>query len=537
MLNLFDSLLMGYPIGTLLFWKVNNTNWGITNRYLFVGAIKEKGGNVTQLAPPLTQGELTFVLDGQQRLTSLYVGLLGTIQVKNQQNNLYVNLLFTHTSAGDDELTKDYLSFRNASGYSDTKFWFRVGNILQINNEGSLGELTNSMIDQVAAWIAPNEDQKNLIAKNLNILYQTVCVEENLSYYTEDNPDEERILEIFIRINSGGIQLSRSELLLSTLSLHWIGIDNKNPKTIVQELVDRLVNILSVQKTRIGTDFVMKACLVMTGMPVAYNISSFTQENCQTIGRNWKAIESALLKTAKLLKAMGITNKAISSANALLPIAYFFYKNPKVEVGQESNGLPDVFSDIRRWLVMALINGVLGGSSDSMLTGLRHVLSGVNDVSFPIASLDRFVSSRNVLTTFDPKGIDNIMSLKYGDNGCILALSLLYKEQWLGISNLSVDHLVAQHNISVHFGRDYAKKEGQSIANLTLVNANDNGSKGNISLKNWLCDKDANYLEKHLIPTNKELWEIDKYSEFIAERAKLMRKKLLSVLVNPQKTS
>ncbi len=78
--NLFDSLLRGYPIGSFLFWNVKANKIKEYNFYNFVRDYHPKQINSSKLTPSGSKGFIA-ILDGQQRLTSLYIGLYGSYNI------------------------------------------------------------------------------------------------------------------------------------------------------------------------------------------------------------------------------------------------------------------------------------------------------------------------------------------------------------------------------------------------------------------------------------------------------------------------
>src|SRR4051812_15706454 len=76
-IRLFDSLLRGYPIGSFLFWRVQPEASREYQFYEFIRDFHERDASHNPKATLSGPGEITAILDGQQRLTSLYIGLLG----------------------------------------------------------------------------------------------------------------------------------------------------------------------------------------------------------------------------------------------------------------------------------------------------------------------------------------------------------------------------------------------------------------------------------------------------------------------------
>lgn len=141
-LNFFDSLMRGYPFGTLLFWRIEPEHVDDYRFYAFMTDYHERDLCRCEFAknPPL-QG-FTAVLDGQQRLTALNIGFEGTYCTKRrygrwdndaafETRRLYLNLL----SEPDEEKNVDYeFAFKPDAGgmFFDTadgrlKWWLRIG--------------------------------------------------------------------------------------------------------------------------------------------------------------------------------------------------------------------------------------------------------------------------------------------------------------------------------------------------------------------------------------------------------------------------
>jgi uncharacterized protein with ParB-like and HNH nuclease domain len=79
---LFDSLTQDYPIGSFLFWRVDKGNVGSYQFYEFIKNYHEAKNTHNPKAAPNQHESLTAILDGQQRLTALYIGLKGSYAAK-----------------------------------------------------------------------------------------------------------------------------------------------------------------------------------------------------------------------------------------------------------------------------------------------------------------------------------------------------------------------------------------------------------------------------------------------------------------------
>src|ERR1700756_5591710 len=134
--RLFDSLMQGYPFGTFLFWKVEPATSGKFKFYDFVLNYHQRDAAHCPELPPLHNQAVTAVLDGQQRLTALNIGLRGSMAVKQPNkwwNNpkafpvkrLYMDLL--HAREPDEEGAMyrfEFLTDERAAIHEEGAYWF-----------------------------------------------------------------------------------------------------------------------------------------------------------------------------------------------------------------------------------------------------------------------------------------------------------------------------------------------------------------------------------------------------------------------------
>ncbi|MBC8262506.1 MAG: DUF262 domain-containing protein, partial [Anaerolineales bacterium] len=254
-----DSLMRGYPIGTLLFW---NTKQRVqyreftadhTDNLRYTFHIKEEGKRGT------------MVLDGQQRLQLLYLSLHGSLH--GQQ--LHFNVL-TGNDTEDASEAKYHFGFlsdkkaveRNAQ-HKGHQLWVPLTEIYQVMNIPQRVHLVEEYHAQ-AGLDRPSEASHRLI-QNVEVAYSKLKAEQILSHYTIDpNYGEDlsptpinEILEIFVRINSGGQVLSKSDLMFSLLQLGW-----EDAADSIDDLLDELNDIGSFDFDK---DFVLRCALVCCG--------------------------------------------------------------------------------------------------------------------------------------------------------------------------------------------------------------------------------------------------------------------------------
>lgn len=533
--TLFDSLMRRYPISSFLFWQVPPQARDDVEAYEFLHTVRESR-NRAQLARVHGAHDLTFVLDGQQRLTSLLVGLQGNYIERKAKSGkgartqvskkLYLNLL--HDGRNPDAEGDTYYDFEFFD-YAPTllrgnSYWFEVGRILNVRTGSDLDELVDRQIKAIRDVRPLPSQEAGVVRHNLTRLYEAVRVDEVISYHTETDPDHERILEIFVRANSGGTELSKSDLLLSTLTLHW-GAENAREE--INGFVEELNNQLT-RKNRLNKDFVMKSCLVLLNLPVAYRVSSFTKDTCARIKDRWGDIRQAVRRAVDAANAFGIDEKTLTSANALIPVAFYLYQHPSLTLRGEAAAEVTNAARVRVWLLSALLNRVLSSSSDSTLTKLREALQihYRPNGDFPIAALDEAVRAAGRIAASSQDAVENVLRTAYGDSTCFLALSLLYDDRNWGTIDFSVDHLFAQDAFKGAAVPAHIKELRDDFGNLALVIGSENFGKKERPLHEWLATRSPEYLKRHFIPADPSLWHLGRFEDFLIERRKLLRARL-----------
>src|SRR4051812_4018435 len=138
--RLFDSLMQGYPFGTFLFWKVEGVNSGNYKFYAFVRNYHERDNPHCPQLPVFHDKELTAVLDGQQRLTALNIGLSGSMAWRlpykwktspdaYPERHLHLDLLADRPGGdeGGEKYRFEFLTEERANGAGPDECWFKVG--------------------------------------------------------------------------------------------------------------------------------------------------------------------------------------------------------------------------------------------------------------------------------------------------------------------------------------------------------------------------------------------------------------------------
>jgi len=541
--------MKGYPISSFLFWQIEHNNrdkWGV---YKFIENVRRKFTH-NELANLDGVREPILVIDGQQRLTSFLVGLKGTYTVKLKyrrkndpeawpKKRLYLNLLKDPSVEENDDLVSPSFGFHffsNQPENSEDEYWFKVGKILDFETEAQFLSFKQDAKDELASDLS--KEQRLLFEYNLGLLYSSVWRNEVINYYLETKQEYDRALDIFVRANERGEPLTTSDLLLSIMTSKWQQV---NAKDEVNAFVDYL-NYSLTHTNNFVKDFIMKNCLVLADLPVAYKVQNYTGKNLAVMESNWPKVKDAVERCVKCVNSFGIDENNLTAKNALIPIIYYFYLNPGLTLMTGKTDDVRNATVIRRWLLASLLNNVFGGSSDSILTSLRAILKEAGSVSdFPINQINRKVSEGGRRGEFDDVTVNNLLHTKYGGKEAFLALSILYDDNNWGDKQVQQDHIFPESMFSyqdmVANGQEalWYKYSGlhNRIGNLELLTQQENLEKLNKPFDGWIRSRDASFKKRHLIPDNPELWKFENFEHFVVARETLIKERLVQLFGPP----
>jgi uncharacterized protein with ParB-like and HNH nuclease domain len=543
---LFDSLLKGYPISTFLFWDIQPDRRNDWEVYKFIENFRY--GNTHNELAEADGREVVLVLDGQQRLTSLLIGLRGSYTVRPKfarRNNagawsrqrLYIDLLkdpnLENESEDDQGLGVTYglKFFENEPTNSAGHLWMKLGRILDCSSDDIFDRMKESIIESMPD--DATRAHERIATRNLERIYRVIWKDGVVAYYTEKDQSYDRVLDIFIRANDGGTKLSKSDLLLSMITSKWT---EYNAKDEVYNLVNNLNDHLE-RSNNIDKDLIMKSCLVLSDLKHQYEVSNFTNDNLKLIEKNWGQIKKNLESTMRLVNRFGVDKDTLTSANALLPIAYYLYK---INQGSLDGSTPFEAANAKRiqnWLLGSLLNGVFSGTSDRTIGLSRSILQNSLKTGrdFPYRALIQGLATRGRVTSFDDNNIENILEIQYGKKTCFLALSLLYDGHSWGSAQHHIDHIIPRSlasrnelmSMNIPESRIQLILESvNKIGNLQILLGRENLEKYNTPFAQWIQTRDKEFLECHLIPSDPTLWHVSALPEFVEVREKLIRQRL-----------
>lgn len=426
-IKLVDSLMRGYPVGSFLLWDVKPETAQSYTFYEFVTNYHERDNPYAGKATVPSGNGTTAVLDGQQRLTSLNIALYGSFAEKKKYawwnsadafpvKRLYLNLV---DEPDDEELgTKYDLRFLTdweaspADGEADK--WFRVGAVLDLANAGPA-----IMRELEQRGIAGSADA----FQRLYDLYEAVRVLKPMNYFLVSDQDADKVLEIFVRVNSGGTTLSYSDLLLSMATNQWQELDAREE---VRSLVSE-INSNAGRQFSFSKDVVLKTALTIADVDVRFKVTNFTQGNMAKVEAAWPQIKGALLRAATLLQQFGYNERNLTANSVIVPVAHYLHLRRAGDSYLDSTADAADRLALQRWVTRSLVKrGIWGSGLDTLLTRIRDALRTNSTSGFPVAAVEEAMAAVGKSLAFDSAEIDELLNLKYAGQRTFSVLSVLY---------------------------------------------------------------------------------------------------------------
>lgn len=562
--ELFDSLMRGYPISSMLFWEVRDESKTAWKFYRFLKFYREKHNTHNELVDTKQHKDFKAILDGQQRLTSLYIALFGHYdegirktkwQSENDDRWFYISSLYFNLTQSkepenpnveyeflwlDKKETKEqdiYIEkYENKDRQKQEQKWFKCSAIYSI---GDINEIIN--FSQKNNF---TDDERKRLCDFHTLIFNTKD-ESKINFYLETEQKPDKAVNIFIRVNSNGEPLDYSDILFSIAIANWEKLD---ARTEINNLVDRINQDFSISK-----DLILKGFLYLFHNSVKFQINSFDKNFIKFIETKWESIRDCFVETFKLLKSFGLEAKTLSSNNAVLPILYFVYHKNLTDKIVNSVSQKDNRDLVKKWLLRALILRPFGGSGDTVLTNMRKAF--VKDFKqgdemyidenidiFPLEKIEKEAKYNQII---DDEFLENeIIWRRKNSAEAFAILSFLYPNLDYKNNNFHKDHLHAENLYKEYKKNGEAKHKKDanynywafevydSLPNLQMLDANENKSKQDKSLEQWVqenCKNDREgFLNKHLIP-DIDL-SLENFDDFYEARKALLIKKLKEIL-------
>ena len=377
--DLFDSMYRGYPIGTLLFWET-----GTDTSTRQVG-----GGEHERVAKQL-------IVDGQQRLTSLFAVLTGQRVLTKSFENRQIQIAFRPSD--------ETFYVADAAIRKDPEFIADITELWKDRYRATVRSFLAKLADNRGQTMPEDEEEElesriDRVRDLRDFRFQVIQLNANA--------DEEQVADIFVRINSEGVQLNQADFILTLMSVHW----EKGRRELEQfsrDAVDPSVQGPSPKNSFIDPkpDQLLRASVGLAfrraRLQHVYSILRGKDLNTGEVTPARREKQFELLRSAqdqvldlanwheflKCLTLAGFRGRRMITSDTALIYCYVIWLIGRCDFGLSVSKLQTV---VARWFFMAHTTGRYTGSSETALDADLGRINSLdpNDGEAFCAELDR----------------------------------------------------------------------------------------------------------------------------------------------------
>ncbi|MGL2495473.1 nuclease, EndA/NucM family protein [Helicobacter pylori] len=383
-------------------------------------------------------------------------------------------------------------------------WWFKVGDILELK----------SVVNYTREHDLGNKE--SALLETLNKAFHD---KQLISFFEETEKNLNKVLNIFIRVNSGGVKLSYSDLLMSILTASF--------SSDIREKMNELVDALKDQDfSNMGQDQVLKTCLLLVGSNTEFKLKNFNKPNIKKIEDNWEKITESIYNAAKLLENFGYASY-LGSAYILSSLAYFYFLNSKMNESDKEQAL--------KFVRNAQITSYFTPSTD---TKLNNIANSMKDAQTFESFNHNLAKHQTWPLKITNDAIEEMMC--YSSHARVFPiLQILYPNLNYKTNTFHIDHIYPKSKFKKEnkkLNKDFYEC-GNHLYNLQLLEGAENIAKRDKDPEVWLKEeykdnqqaieeyKKRNYID----PTLKLEWENIK--EFREKREEAIIKTLKEVLL------
>ncbi len=467
--DFFDSLYRQYPTGELLVWKTDDRAHSRDLSAQNIGA--------SYHAPQL-------LLDGQQRLTSLYAVMTGQL-VEVRDRSRRIDIVFNVFSERFDVATAIH---RRQRGWISLTRLFTVDPV--------------DLLDEVGIEVGSPESREALRCmyrlRGIREYRYRVIVLEEIAY--------DEVADIFVRINSGGTRLNNADLSLAQISSRWRGVSKElddfqqKAKGMGWELDDSiLLRVLSAIATNQAT---------LSQFFKAGRDEQLTETKLQEA---WQRAKPAMTHAIQFIKQNCMIDRPdmLPTNYILVPLAVFFDRYHQVTQQQERA--------LQRWLYMALLWSRYSTSSETNLDQDIKALGEEDPVGRMIQNIESKVGPGRRITERELQ--DELSNSPFMVMAYVLARRNSAKD-WFHAINIGEGQDLEYHHIFPKaLLRDrFSGRVVNQVANLVFLSQRANARISASAPASYLPQIESVRLQTQYVPDNVALWGLDCYEDFVRER-------------------
>ncbi|RVZ10152.1 DUF262 domain-containing protein [Helicobacter pylori] len=392
---------------------------------------------------------------------------------------MYLNL--KHQPNMDNPEDNYQFEFHAKKPENDKKhWWFKVGDILELK----------SVVNYTREHKLSDEESELL--ETLNKAFHD---KQLISFFEETEKNLNKVLNIFIRVNSGGVKLSYSDLLMSILTASF--------SSDIREKMNELVDTLKDKGfPNVGKDQVLKTCLLLVGSNTEFKLKNFNKPNIKKIEDNWEKITDSIYNATELLETFGYAGY-LGSAYILSSLAYFYFLNSKMNENDKEQAL--------KFVRNAQITSYFSNSTDTKLSVIAHSIKEARTFEAFNSNLAKHQTCPLKITN------DAIEDMMCSSSHALVfpILQILYPNLNYKTNTFHIDHIYPKSKFKKNkkLNQDFYEC-GNYLFNLQLLEGQENSTKKDKDPEVWLKEecKDEQAIEEYkkrnyIDPTLKLEWE------------------------------
>lgn len=396
MIKLFDSLMRNYPIQTFLFWRtkehikarnfMRQIEWDCELSKYYNEQVSQK------------DHEKVFVLDGQQRLQTLYGIFYGSIDGPDGTTPYEAFLNITNGAEPDEDGLLYKLEFNPIHAGLP---YYRLSDLVGVHNQKNAEEISdqiNDSLDQDPRYSDEStdarRDRQKRVRRNLSQLTSLLREEKYFWVQTLDGVANEyqyrTIRDIFVRVNSGGTKLDAADLMFAVMKENW------EP---VEELVEQTVTLLNENHLLFDKNLILKCIVSAISGDAKVDVEKFSDDSnsdlLKSIETNWPHLENTFQALRDFivndLKLFG--DKVIRSYNSFVPLFDYLYNNPG----------PDAVSiqRMRGYFLKSQLFNWYRAQTDAVINSLQKYVGKKQSQGFPLDEIVDYFAGRSAVTLLE----------------------------------------------------------------------------------------------------------------------------------------
>lgn len=482
--ELMTSLYKRYPVGGLLIWKTRTD------------AAHARGDG------PLQPGYVDLILDGQQRVTSLY----GVIRGKEPQffqgnRDAFLNLYFN--------IDTETFKFYSPLEMKDNPQWVSVTDLMQ----QGVGPFTGRLVTAGADPLKLGEYISRLAA-----VHGIQAIDLHVEQVTGEDKNVDIVVDIFNKVNSGGTKLSKGDLALAKICAAW--------PDARKEMNDRLERWYK-HGFEFDLDWLLRNITTITTNQAFFaNLADISTADFQAGLKRAEQLCDLLLNT--ISTRLGLDHDRVLGSRYSFPVMshYLTQRGGKFKDIDEQNKL-------LYWYIQSFLWGRYAGSTESAISQDLRVATTSTDALDALIGQLRLVRGDLRVRAEDFGG--NSMGARFypmlylltrvlkardwGNGGLELNAHMLGK-----LSGLQVHHIFPKALLYKH---GYARGEVNAIANFCFLTQAANLEISDRNPAEYFAQVEQKYpgaLASQWVPLDRELWQVERYRDFLAARRDLLAK-------------